>query len=253
MTDTATAQLTTAMCELAELQHGMITHDQADAAGEPELPAALVAAGLAEQITDTVVRLRAGARHPYPRIYAAWLDLRIATPNDRTLEERGIASHSTALVLYDLTPQYSPVLEFTIHDDDWWEAPIADPDAEDIAEEASQETYLHSTPRDVHWCVHNGMPVTMPAQTLWDLADRLDAAQLRQLAAAFVERHHLTWDQLYKDLEHLFKEHAQANEEAKADLEERRNCFDEDWQPWIVPLPSAGWIGDVALDPERPF
>jgi hypothetical protein len=253
-TDTVTAappQLTAAMCELAELQYGMITQRQADDAGEPVLPQALVAAGIAEHITDTVVRLRAGARHPNPRIYAEWLDLRTAPPGPRGIEERGIASHSTALVLYDLAPNYSPVLEFTIHDDDWYEPRPVDPTVSSGTEHTVACWY--ATPRLPDWHLHDGLPVTTPAQTLWDLADRLDTPQLHALALAFAERHMITYKELKDDLTSLAAEHTAENTKAQARLKEARDNFDEDWQPWIEPIQPPEWIRSVAADPEMPF
>ena len=66
MTDTAAALLTPAMCGLAEIQYGMITHAQAAVAGVKDLPAVLVRCGLAETVTDecSVSRLAPTTRTP---------------------------------------------------------------------------------------------------------------------------------------------------------------------------------------------
>lgn len=256
MTDTATALLTPAMCELAELQYGMITKDQAAAAGEAGLPAALIAAGLAEPVTNAVIRLRAGARHPYPHIYAAWLEI---APRDRNrdadLEITGIASRSTALMLSGLIPQYSPVHEFTVHDYDWDQKASDLPDEENEAAEADAEPALwfHRTPRVPEWTVADGIPVTMPAQTLFDLAPRLDTTQLNQLALGFVEKIGLDLVQLRKDLENLCAQNDRANAAAEAELEERRFSGEKNPRPWIVPPRTTDWAWSVARDPESPF
>lgn len=252
MTDIAVPQLTGAMCELAELQYGMITQRQAEEAGEPGLLDALVAAGVAERVTDTVVRLRAGARHPYPQVYATWLDLGTTPPKPHGIEKRGIASHSTALVLYGFTPRYSPVLEFTTHDSGWYES------VDTSTETANPSIFgeglcWYPTPRMPDWHLYDGLPVTTPAQTLWDLGDRLDTGQLHTLAVGFAERHLLTYKELKDDLTDLAAEHTAENAKVPERLEEARNCFDEDWRPWIAPIRSRDWIYSVSLDPEMPF
>lgn len=244
MTD-ATAQLTPAMCELAELQYGMITRAQAEAAGDPDLPAALVTAALAERITETVIRLRAGARHPYPDIYAAWLDLDTKTAPDRDHQYVGIASHSTALVLYGLTPPYSPVHEFTS-----WEAE-ADIDWSDS--KTPEEPHVYWSCRPPRWQTVAGIPTTTPTQTLFDLAPRLDPNQLNTLMHAFTDTMKLDPEQLRSDLIGLCADNNQQNAIALADCDERR-LTDPAAIAYVVPERTREWAVQVTAYPtSQPF
>jgi hypothetical protein len=247
MTDTAAPQLTSAMCDLADAQYGMITSVQAHLAGVPDLPAGLVQAGLAEEVAEGVIRLKAGAHHPHPTAYAAWLTLRaphgVADTSDLDLQRTGIASHSTALVIYGLIAPYSPVWEFTAWGYD-------DEDEEESAEidhrVEPDEPRIYWRSQVPHWTLVDGIPTTTPAQTLLDLSGRLNTAQLRELAAGFVKQHHFDSAQLRKDLLALCVAHAESN---GFELEERHRE-----RPWTIPAPALGsenafsWTNSVADD-----
>lgn len=196
MTDTAAAQLTPAMCTLADLQYGMLTHAQAAAgAGSEHFPASLVADGLAEQVRDTVIRLRAGGHHPQAEIYAAWLALEDLSRHITSDPARsGIASGSTALVLYGLTPQYSPIHEFTV-----WR-PDDDADAVLDDEDYPDDTHVWWSATAPKWHLVADVPTTAPAETILDICGRLNPWELNDLARGFVERHHVDAQQLHREL-----------------------------------------------------
>lgn len=220
MTDTAAPQLTPAMCELADAQYGMITLDQAEAAGVADLPAALVAASLAEKITNTVIRLRAGAHHPHPQLYAAWLSLDVLnTPTGREAALTGVASHSTALVLYGLTPNYSPLYEFTLlgpEDGDEHQEEEETPEEE---EPIVDDVFLHWESQAPQWQIVSGIPTTTPAATIVDFCARLgDDDALIDLAHDFVEHHHIEAKQLHDDLIEVITEFFRSRNKSCPDL-----------------------------------
>ncbi|MEV3938725.1 hypothetical protein AB0K52_22470 [Glycomyces sp. NPDC049804] len=256
MTDTAAAQLTPALCEVAELQYGMITHVQAAAAGVEDLPAALVRSGLAETITDDVIRLKAGAHHPHPEVYAAWLTLPVAggvTAAERDTQADGIASHSTALVLWGLTAPYGPVWEFSV----WNRYPMTDEERElggNSTLVEPDEPRIHWRARLPTWTTVDGIPTTTPAQTLFDLANRLDTDQLQDLAARFVTEHHFNPVHLREDL--LKRCLDQADADGEFSEEDQGDRTIDRRRPWNVPGPrghnALEWTNRVAADlPER--
>lgn len=174
------------LAAVAEGQFGYLTHAQATAVTSTDDLRQLSTAGLLEDVSPTVVRLRAGGRHPAPRLYAAWLDLDPATPGwERVAPACGVASHAAAARLWGVGAGPGPEAEFTV------------PHA--AAAPVPSGVLLHVRALAEHqWGERHGVPVTTPAQTLGDLAatGRLDGAELGRVAWAMMSAGHVSEDAL---------------------------------------------------------
>jgi hypothetical protein len=165
------------LADLAEGQCGFVTMRQADDAGVGDLVQSLITNGVAEAVTPDVFRLRAGGRHPLPRLYAAWLALAPATPAwARSIPGSGVVSHYAAIRLYRVGDLPGPQLEFTFPGDE--PTPSVDPNVR-----------IHQAalpPEDLRTV--ESLPVTSPRRTLADIADRLDGGDMDRLLQAFATR-----------------------------------------------------------------
>ncbi|MEU7935244.1 hypothetical protein [Micromonospora echinofusca] len=176
------------LLEIADGQWGQVTVEQAGRVGVPEAALAeLEALHVIEPVIDGVVRLRAGGRHPMPRLYAAWLRLAPETPGwERTLPDTGVVSHRSAVRLYRLGDLPGDHPQFTAS------ASVAAPDGRTHGADLG--------PGSWQWV--DGLPVTTPARTLLDLADAepLDITELHSLVRGFVRGGWVTVEELTTEL-----------------------------------------------------
>jgi hypothetical protein len=174
------------LADVAEGQFGYLTHTQSAAVASSGDLRQLSAAGLVEDVSPTVVRLRAGGRHPVPRLYAAWLDLDPATPGwERVAPDCGVASHAAAARLWGVSAGPGPEAEFTVPHHPVGPVPPG--------------VLFHVGVLAEHqWGERHGVPVTTPAQTLRDLAatGRLDGAELGRVAWGLMSAGHVSEDAL---------------------------------------------------------
>jgi hypothetical protein len=177
------------LCALAEGQWGQVGLAQiAD-----QVPAPVIEhwqrVGIIEPVIDGVVRVRAGARHPFPRLYAAWLRLDPEPAWLRTLPTIPVVSRRSAARLYRVLDHTASAPEFT------------------AAALPLQSTDVHRAPlREQDRRVIAGLPVTSPARTLVDLSTDtgLDLAELGRIAQALIAQNWTTADQLAGDLTDVF-------------------------------------------------
>ncbi|MEU8024686.1 hypothetical protein AB0B88_20995 [Micromonospora haikouensis] len=164
------------LADVADGQFGYLTHAQSATVIPPEDLRQLSTAGLVEDVSATVVRFRAGGRHPVPRLYAAWLDLDPVTPGwERVAPECGVVSHAAAARLWGVGVGPGPEVEFTVPQRPAMPVPPG--------------VLLHvGALAEYQRTERHGMPVTTPAQTLRDLAatGRLDGAELGRVAWALM-------------------------------------------------------------------
>lgn len=157
--------------DVAEGQWGSVTRSQASALAIPtETIETLIDARVVEPVIEGVIRLRAGGRHPFPRLFAEWLLLQPARYAwQRTLPDSGVVSHRAALRVYNLGDWPGPTFEFTVPPDSSMPA---------------SELALHAdTLRSDEWQLVSGLPVTTPSRTIADIArggsaDSLDLSRL---------------------------------------------------------------------------
>jgi len=159
------------LADLAEHQYGQVTLAQADRVDiDADRVDQLVAARLLEPVAEGVIRLRGGARHPRPRLYAAWLLLDPEVPARRRRgPDCGVVSRLSALALHGLPGAALPggPAEFVV--------PAA------IAASHASVTVADLDERD--WQVLHGLPVTRPERALMDLAlDGTDFGRLGRYA-----------------------------------------------------------------------
>lgn len=179
----------TKLAEIADGQWGQVTIEQvADQSISTDVLAGLEAAGLAEPVIDGVIRLRAGGRHPAPRLYAAWLRLEPHTRAwERALPASGVVSHRSAVRLYRLGDLPGEHPQFT--------APAGGSDREPSVHRAQLG------PSAWRWL--DGLPVTTPARTLADLAQGApDITDLATLARGFVQGGWASIDDLTAEFTH---------------------------------------------------
>jgi hypothetical protein len=174
------------LAAVADGQFGYLTHAQSSAVAPTGDLRQLSTVGLAEELSPSVMRLRAGGRHPVPRLYAAWLDLDPATPAwERVAPQCGVVSHAAAARLWGVSAGPGSAAEFTVP-----HRP-AGPEPSGVS--------LHVGALAEHqWVERHGLPVTTPAQTLADLAatGRLDGAELGRVAWAMMSAGHVSEDAL---------------------------------------------------------
>jgi hypothetical protein len=98
---------------MADGQYGFFSADQAVAAGmRAESLGALERAQAIEEVVDRVYRVRAGGRHPYPRMYGLWLGLEDVPGWQRSISSP-VVSHRSALRLHGIIDLPGPDLECT--------------------------------------------------------------------------------------------------------------------------------------------
>ncbi len=163
------------LVDLAEGQYGLVTVAQATGRGVPPRRLDdLVDGGVLEPAADGVVRLRGGARHPHPRLLAAWLLLDPATPAwSRPAPAGGVVSHTSAVQLYGIGDRPGPGHEFTV--------PRPAPGV-------AHATVHVADVDDTDWRELHGLPVTRPGRTLVDLAvgGTLDLDELGRVADGLI-------------------------------------------------------------------
>lgn len=192
------------LSDLAEGQTGQVTLVQAERARVSRAVVdELISHRAAEWVLPEVLRLRGGARHPFPRLYARWLLLDPGTPAwERISPHSGVASHSAAIRAYGVGAMPGPEAEFTV-------PPTAATPAVPGAE-------IHATVVDDYRDIF-GLPVTTPVRTFADIvsAGRLDVEDLGRIAASFLSRKLATDSELAAVLSaHLESQAAAGNGEA---------------------------------------
>lgn len=103
--------------DLAEAQSGLVTLQQARAAGVAwRSLTRLVEAGLLERVAHAVYRVRGGAEPDHLGLRAAWLQLDPARPVWQRLDDPDVAvvSHASAAALYGVGDLRADVHEFTL-------------------------------------------------------------------------------------------------------------------------------------------
>lgn len=184
------------LSDFAEGQWGQVTLDQAAGASiTVEDIGELVHARVLEPVVDRVVRIRGGARHPFPRLLAAWLLLDPAQPAwERTPPASGVVSHTSAVRLYRTGDLPGPEPEFT----------FPSPPPRHMAGPT-----IHVAPLEQgDWRELHGLPVTRPARTLVDLAGggTLDVAEIGRLAGSLLRNGWATQEELAAALDrHLLQ------------------------------------------------
>ncbi len=154
--------------DYADGQYGQVTAVQVDMAGADL--AELTAAGFVEPVVDGVRRLRAGGHHTHPRLYASWLLLVPAVPAwERDLPSSGVVSHGAALRLYGAGDEAGDETEFI------------------VADSEPTPGVRVSAVGDGDWQPLHGLPVTTPARTLVDVADRVDVDELARVIGTFIK------------------------------------------------------------------
>jgi hypothetical protein len=169
--------------DYADGQYGQVTAEQAKTRGADL--AELVTAGFAEPVIDGVCRLRAGGHHTFPRLYAAWLRLDPTVPAwQRELPASGVVSHGAALRLYRAGDEAGSQPEFTAP------TPMA---------HASAQVHVAGLATD-DWQPLAGLPVTTPARTLVDVAERLDSDELTRIVDTLIVAGHTTAQRLREEI-----------------------------------------------------
>ncbi|GAA2797650.1 hypothetical protein [Kribbella solani] len=190
------------ICALAEGQHGLVGISQLRGEVTEQILTQWQDAEIVEPVIDGVIRVRAGARHPHQTVYATWL-LAEATPAwERSLTAL-VISHRSAAELYG--------------------AGTAAPEGIELSGRARNSLPAGVTvhPRSVRedeCVVVEGLPVTGPARTLADLADRqgLDLSDLGRLARSFISQGWTTIEQLGAELTEQFAGRAGQDQDGSA-------------------------------------
>jgi len=182
------------LCDLAEGQWGCVTERQAKRAGVSGIEIGrLKEAGVIESVINGVMRIRAGRRHLFPRLYSQWLMLDPERPGwMRDAPGCGVVSHATALRVYEIGDRPGPGVEFTL--------PVAPARPEDLP----PGIVLHSGEVAAdEWTARSDLFVTTPARTLRDFtySGRFDLAELGRVAHAFLRTHLANETELARGLE----------------------------------------------------
>ncbi|MGW9370419.1 hypothetical protein ACWGVR_10445 [Streptomyces xanthophaeus] len=178
--------------DVAEGQDGLVTEDQAIAAGAtPAALKELTESRVIEPVLPGVVRLRGGARPPFPRLYAYWLLLAPDQPAwSRPLPAAGVVSHSAAVRVYGVGNLPGPAAEFTVPE----QGTTTVPDGVLVH---------HAELQTDEYRVVGGVPVTAPGRTLADLVSEgsTDLEELGRIATNFLGKGLTTRAELEKALE----------------------------------------------------
>lgn len=179
------------LSDLAEGQCGMITSAQAESVGaDPMYLKGLMAENVIEPVLPGVWRMRGGARHPFPRLYAYWLLLQPEQPAwERSVPASGVVSHGAALRVYGAGNLPGSEAEFIV------------PDATGV-----DPTYLSVTVHQTTLAADEvtrraELPVTTPGRTLADLATGTDLEQLGRIATNFLRQKVATEEDLAQGLQ----------------------------------------------------
>lgn len=189
------------LSDLAEGQHGQVTIQQAGRAGVAlERLQELMVERIAEWVVpDAVLRLRGGGRHPFPRLYAAWLQLDPDAPAwERTVPMAGVVSHGAAARVHGLGWDLpGPPAEFTLR------KPPAGAAAADF-----DAAFHHDQVDTGYWQTLGGLPVTTPVRTLIDIVGtgRANVEQIGRLATTAFHKQPTAWDEITYTLDGYLKE-----------------------------------------------
>jgi hypothetical protein len=178
------------VCALAEGQHGLVAIAQLRGEVTEQVLAQWQEAEIVEPVIDGVIRVRAGASHPHPTLYATWL-LAEATPAwERSLTTL-VVSHQSAALLYGAGTAAPTGIEFSGRARNTLPTGV---------------TVHPRSVREAECNVVEGMPVTGPARTLADLADGqgFDLSDLGRLARSFIGQGWTTADSLGAELTEQF-------------------------------------------------
>jgi hypothetical protein len=181
------------LSDVAEGQAGQVTLPQAtEVVGvSEEVVHQLVEHGVVEWVVPGVVRLRGGARHPFPRLYANWLLLEPTVPAwERAVPESGVVSHAAAVRIYGVGALPGPFAEFS--------APAASVRAVPLDVEVHSATLDTGEYRQMF-----NLPVTNPGRTMADLVacGRFDLQDLGRVAGGFIQRSIATSQELASALD----------------------------------------------------
>lgn len=170
------------VCTLAEGQHGLVAIAQLRGEVTDQVLTQLREAEVVEPVIDGVLRVRAGASHPHPTLYATWLLAEAAPAWERTLNTL-VVSHRSAAELYGVGTVTAPRIEFS------GRARTTLPDDVEVHPRSVQEDQC---------TVIEGLPVTGPARTLADLADGqgFDLSDLGRVARSLIGQGWTTADEL---------------------------------------------------------
>src|SRR5438046_1766437 len=156
---------------LTEDQEGLVTRQQAEAAGLAWTTLFRLAAnGAAERVAHGVYRLRGSPPPDDVALRAAWLQLEPATPAWQRGPDAGVVSHRSAASLYGLGELPADVHAFTL--------PVR-------RQSRRADVRLHRARlAEGEWTRRRGLPVTRPARTAADLlADREDTGAVARVVA----------------------------------------------------------------------
>jgi hypothetical protein len=178
------------VCTLAEGQHGLVAIAQLRGQVTEQVVAQWQDAEIVEPVIDGVIRVRAGASHPHPTLYATWLLADVTPAWERSLTTL-VVSHQSAAQLYGAGSAAPAGIEFS------GRARNALP---------TGVTVRPRSVREDECTVVEGLPVTGPARTLADLADDqgLDLSDLGRLARSFISQGWTTADRLGAELTEQF-------------------------------------------------
>jgi hypothetical protein len=183
------------LCDLAEGQYGFVTVPQAARIDvPPDQLEALVADQVAEWVVGgAVLRLRAGGRHPFPRLYALWLECEPETSAWERATASIVASHASALRVHGMGALDGPSAEFTV--------PAGSMDTPPVSDAAFHMGKLGRG----DWQLCEGLPVTTPVHTFLDIvtSGRADLEQLGRIASTTLHKSLATEDELAAALESL--------------------------------------------------
>ncbi|OFB44256.1 hypothetical protein Manayef4_09050 [Frankia sp. CgMI4] len=205
---------------MAEGQWGCVTERQAERAGVSVVELGrFKEAGVVEPVIEGVMRIRAGGRHLFPRLYSQWLMLDPERPGWlRDAPGCGVVSHATALRVYGIGDRPGLGVEFTL------------PAGPARPRSSHPGIVLHSGEVAAdEWTTRSDLFVTTPARTLRDLtySGRFDLAELGRVAHAFLRTHLANETELARGLEVTARTSPYSGETAGS-LESILRAADED-------------------------
>ncbi|WP_406475702.1 hypothetical protein [Streptomyces sp. NBC_01615] len=156
----------------------MTTAQATTAGASPDDVARLHQAQIVEPVAEGVFRIRAGGRHPFPRLLAQWLLLDPERGGwERQIPQSGVVSHRSALRMHGLGDWPGSTTEFTL------------PSSSSLRSTADIVVHTRELSAD-EWQVIAGLPVTSPGCTLADLAldTYADVDALGRVATAILRR-----------------------------------------------------------------
>ncbi|MDA0566988.1 type IV toxin-antitoxin system AbiEi family antitoxin domain-containing protein [Streptomonospora sp. S1-112] len=215
------------LAELAEGQLGSFTEAQAASYGvSPDTLAELRRAGVCEEVSSVpgVLRLCAGGRHPFPRVFARWLALAPEQPAwTRAVPETGVVVGNSAAHVHGAGGLPQNHTEFGLADTG---AVTAGPGV------VLTRTVLEPD----EWTLVQGLPVTRPGRTFADIATGpgVDLTDVEKLATAFL----------------LTGAADKAELAAGIDRHLRRNGLAGDGRAWLDDLLAGA--DDAPVSPEGP-